>query len=235
MKLAIMQPYIFPYIGYFQLIAAVDKLVIYDDVNFIKGGWINRNNVLLNKKNILFTVPLDKPSSSSLINETKINLKFYNIWRIKFLRSIEQSYKKAHWFNDVYPLIENILDNQEDYLISKLAVRSIKKVCEYLGIQTEITETSEVYNNKRFTGRERVLDICRIEKAVQYINPIGGMKLYSKEIFNENGVMLNFIKAKPITYMQFDNEFQPWLSIIDVLMFNSIEDIKEMLNQYELL
>lgn len=234
MKLAIMQPYLFPYIGYFQLVAAVNKFVIYDDVNFIKGGWINRNNILINKKSNLFTVPLNKASSNTLINETTINLKFYNIWKVKFLRSIEQSYKKSPYFTDVYNLIENVLEINENDLISELAVNSIKNVCDYLQLDTEICETSENYNNKIKSGQERVLDICGIEKASHYINPIGGIELYSKNTFKENGIILNFIKSKPIIYSQFDNDFSPWLSIIDVLMFNSISEVNTMVNQYEL-
>lgn len=234
MKLAIMQPYFFPYIGYFQLVAAVNKFVIYDDVNFIKGGWINRNNVLINKKSNLFTVPLIKASSNTLINDTKINLKFYNIWKVKFLRSLEQSYKKAPYFTEVYNLIKNVLEINENDLISELAVNSIKNVIDYLQLDTEICETSENYNNKTKSGQERVLDICGIEKASQYINPIGGIELYSKKTFKENGIVLNFIKSKPIIYTQFDNDFSPWLSIIDVLMFNSVIEVNKMVNQYEL-
>ena len=234
MKVAIMQPYFFPYIGYFQLVAAVNKFVIYDDVNFIKGGWINRNNVLINKKSNLFTVPLIKASSNTLINDTKINLKFYNIWKVKFLRSLEQSYKKAPYFTEVYNLIENVLEINENDLISELAVNSIKNVIDYLQLDTEICETSENYNNKTKSGQERVLDICGIEKASQYINPIGGIELYSKKTFKENGIALNFIKSKQIIYTQFDNDFSPWLSIIDVLMFNSVSEVNKMVNQYEL-
>jgi len=111
-----MQPYFFPYIGYFQLVAAVNKFVIYDDVNFIKRGWINRNNVLINKKSNLFTVPLIKASQNTLINDTKINLKFYNIWKVKFLRSLEQSYKKAPYFTEVYNLIKNVLVLKTEYI-----------------------------------------------------------------------------------------------------------------------
>ena len=234
MIVGIMQPYFFPYIGYFQLVAAVNKFVIYDDVNFIKGGWINRNNVLINKKSNLFTVPLAKASSNTLINDTKINLKFYNIWKVKFLRSLEHSYKRAPYFTEVYNLIENVLEINENDLISKLAVNSIKNVIDYLQLDTEICETSENYNNKIKSGQERVLDICRIEQASQYINPIGGTKLYSKNTFKENGIVLNFVKSKPIVYTQFDNDFSPWLSIIDVLMFNSVSEVNKMINQYEL-
>lgn len=230
-----MQPYLFPYIGYFQLINAVDRFVVYDDVNFIKGGWINRNNLLINKKSNLFTVPLDKPSPFALINETQINLNFYENWKIKFLRSVEQSYKKAPFYKEVYGLIENVLENKDNNLISKLAVNGIKRICEYLQIQTEIVATSEIYSNKQFKAQERVLDICAIEKVSQYINVSGGVALYSKEIFSNNGITLNFIKSNPIIYKQFDNEFVPWLSIIDVLMFNSVEETKNLINQYELI
>jgi hypothetical protein len=235
MKVAIMQPYFFPYIGYFQLVAAVNKFVIYDDVNFIKGGWINRNNVLINKKSNLFTVPLNKASSNTLINETKINFKFYNIWKVKFLRSLEQSYKKSPYFTEVYNLIENVLEIKENDLISELAVNSIKNVSDYLQIDTEFCKSSVNYNNKTKSGQERVLDICGIEKASHYINPIGGIELYSKNTFKENGIVLNFIKSRPIIYTQFDNDFSPWLSIIDVLMFNSVSEVNKMVNQYELL
>jgi hypothetical protein len=234
MIVGIMQPYFFPYIGYFQLIAAVNKFVIYDDVNFIKGGWINRNNILINKKSSLFTVPLVKVSSNTLINDTKINLKFYNVWKVKFLRSLEHSYKKAPCFTEVYNLIENVLEINENDLISKLAVNSIKNVIDYLQLDTEICETLENYNNKTKNGQERILDICRVEQASQYINPIGGIELYSKNTFKENGIVLNFVKSKPIVYTQFDNNFSPWLSIIDVLMFNSVSDVNKMINQYEL-
>lgn len=234
MIVGIMQPYFFPYIGYFQLIDAVNKFVIYDDVNFIKGGWINRNNILINKKSSLFTVPLVKVRSNTPINDTKINLKFYNIWKVKFLRSLEHSYKKAPYFIEVYNLIKNVLDINENNLISKLAVNSIKNVIDYLQLDTEICETLENYNNKTKNGQERVLDICRIEQASQYINPIGGIELYSKNTFKENGIVLNFVKSKPIVYTQFDNNFSPWLSIIDVLMFNSVSDVNKMIKQYEL-
>lgn len=131
-------------------------------------------------------------------------------------------------------LIKNVLEINENDLISELAVNSIKNVIDYLQLDTEICETSENYNNKTKSGQERVLDICGIEKASQYINPIGGIELYSKKTFKENGIVLNFIKSKPIIYTQFDNDFSPWLSIIDVLMFNSVSEANKMVNQYEL-
>lgn len=233
MKLAIMQPYLFPYIGYFQLINAVDKFVIYDDVNFIKQGWINRNNILVQGKALLFTVPLENASSFAKINEVQLHQKLYQNWKVKFIRTIEQSYKKAPFFNQVFPLIKQILESNTQY-ISVLATESIVDVCQYLGITTTIVKTSCIYNNSSLSGKERVIDICRIEEAKQYINPIGGIELYDKDYFLEKGIVLNFIKSKPVSYQQFNNDFAPWLSIIDILMFNSPSEILEMTDQYEL-
>ena len=87
MKLAIMQPYIFPYLGYFQLLNSVDHFVFYDDVNFIKGGWVNRNQLLINNQNKFFTVPLKKIISFTPINEVEIHKKLYPNWRSKFYNS----------------------------------------------------------------------------------------------------------------------------------------------------
>ncbi|MDP5140076.1 MAG: WbqC family protein, partial [Spirosomaceae bacterium] len=212
-----MQPYIFPYIGYFQLINAVDKFVIYDDVNFIKRGWIHRNNILVNNSANMFTVPLSKPSQNNLINE--VELGDLTSWKEKFLKTTEQSYKKAPHFETVFSLLERTFSSGETY-IGKLALRSIQEVCFYLEISTEIESSSEVYGNPELKGQERILDICLKEKAEHYINPTGGRELYSKNLFAENGVKLNFIQSEKVIYPQFKNEFVPWLSIIDVLMFN---------------
>lgn len=233
MKLAIMQPYLFPYIGYFQLINAVDKFVIYDDVNFIKQGWINRNNILVQGKALLFTVPLENASSFTKINEVQLHQKLYENWKVKFLRTIEQSYKKAPFFEPVYNLIKQVFESENE-CITNLATNSLIAVCNYIGIQTEIVKTSSGYNNSVLSGRDRVIDICNQEKAHHYINPIGGMELYDKEYFKEKGFLLNFIKSKPVSYQQFNNDFVPWLSIIDVLMFNAVDDILEMVTKYEL-
>lgn len=235
MTLAIMQPYIFPYIGYFQLIKAVDKFVIYDDVNFIKQGWINRNRILINGKEHLFTVPLEGASSFKLIRETELNYKFFKAWEIKFLRSLEQSYKKASNFKECFDLIQKVLKRIEGQNnIASLAVASIVEVVNYLGLKTEIELTSTVYNNQHLSAQSRVIDICIMEGASTYINPEGGQSLYNHAVFEEHGLQLKFIKANLEEYEQFNLPFSKGLSIIDVLMFNSKERVKEMLNEYSL-
>ena len=233
MTIAIMQPYIFPYIGYFQLISAVDRFIIYDDVNYIKQGWVNRNNILIQGEKNMFTIPLAKASQNIKINETLVNQELYKSWKAKFIKSLEHSYKKATYFNEVFALLTDFFVTNYA-TVASLTVESLKTVSEYLNIETEIVETSSGYNNDHLSAQERILDICLQEKATHYINPIGGLELYSKEDFKKNQIKLNFIKSNPIEYKQFKNEFVPWLSIIDVMMFNSPSEISEMLNQYEL-
>lgn len=231
MKVGIMQPYIFPYIGYFQLIHSVDKLVIYDDVNFINKGWINRNRILNNGKDSLFTIPLKEASQNRLINEIDVN--WDDAWKSKFLKTLEQCYKKAPFYQEALSIIEQTF-NIDNEPISKVIEHNLRLICEYLDIKTKIVSSSATYQNTHLKAQERILDICLQEKASQYINPIGGVELYNKDFFEAKNINLNFIKSMPIEYPQFKNEFVPWLSMIDVLMFNSKEKIKEFLDNYEL-
>lgn len=231
MKLAIMQPYIFPYIGYFQLIHAVDKFVIYDDVNFINRGWINRNRILVNGKESLFTIPLKEASQNKLINEIEVN--WDSAWKNKWVKTLEQSYKKAPFFQQVMPLVEQTL-GQEKQIFSEIIVANLQIINDYLGISTEIVPSSVIYQNTELKAQNRIIDICLQEKATHYINPIGGLELYDKQVFAEKGMLMNFIKSQSVQYPQLKNEFVPWLSILDVLMFNSVEKIHEFLNAYEL-
>ncbi|MBD1396947.1 WbqC family protein [Pontibacter sp. JH31] len=236
MTLAIMQPYIFPYIGYFQLINAVDKFVIYDDVNFIKQGWINRNRILLHGKEHLFTVPLEGASSFKLIRETELNYKSYRTWEVKFLKSLEQSYKKASNFGDCFELMQKVFKRIEGQTnIADLAVASIVEVCNYLELKTEIKLTSTIYDNQNLSAQSRVIDICIKEAALKYINPEGGQSLYDHMVFEEHGLQLKFIKVGLDEYKQFNLPFSKGLSIIDVLMFNPRERVKQMVNNYNLL
>lgn len=234
MRLGIMQPYLFPYLGYFQLINVVDKFIFYDDVNFIKQGWVNRNKILLNGNEFLFTIPLEKESSFKLITETEINGDLFKNWKIKFNRTLTQSYKKAPYFEKVYELISNSLEINS-LAISDLACDGINLVCNYLGIKTKCVKSSEQnYNNDILKASDRVIDICLKEFAVEYFNPIGGKELYAKEEFLLKGLKLHFIWSKLRPYKQFKNDFVPSLSIIDVLMFNSKNEILNMLDYYEI-
>jgi hypothetical protein len=232
MTIAIMQPYIFPYIGYFQLINAVDKFVIYDDVNFINKGWINRNQILVSGKGHLFTIPLKEASQNKLILEVELALN--DPWKKKFLKTIQQSYQKAPNYQKVFLLIEEIV-NFESETIAELTLYALQKVCVYMHIETEIVPSSGIYNNTDLKGQDRILDICKQENASHYINPIGGMELYEKNKFEKEHIRLDFIKSTASPYLQFKNAFVPWLSIIDILMFNDDENIAKLLKEFELI
>lgn len=231
MKIAIMQPYFFPYIGYFQLIGAVDKFIFLDDVNFINKGWINRNNILLNAKPFRFTIPLKNASQNRKINEIEIvtDSKLFT----NFLKIIEQAYKNAPNYEIISELLHQLFTFEID-AIGNLAKQSIILTCQYIGLNTHFINSSAEYKNDDLKGENRIIDICSKEKADTYINPMGGLELYNSKIFIENSIELKFIKPAQVKYDQFGEEFVPLLSIIDILMFNSKELIQKFLREYEL-
>ena len=231
MKLAIMQPYFLPYIGYYQLIAAVDTFIVYDNIKYTKKGWINRNRFLLNGVDAHFTLPLKKDSDSLDVVERELTAEFD---RSKLLNQFKGAYARAPYFTKTFPLLEDIVRCEERNLFSYIH-HSIVEMCAHLGINTEIRSSSEITIDQRLKSQDKVLALCRALGAKTYINPIGGMELYAKREFSEHGIELEFIKAKPFEYFQFGAPFVPWLSIVDVLMFNPLEAIRDRIGtQYEL-
>ena len=228
-----MQPYFLPYIGYFQLINAVDKFVFYDDVNYIKRGWINRNNILTNGESNTITVPLKKASQNKLINE--VELAFEKKQRDKMLLTIEFAYKKAPFYEDVISIIEKCIVYYKS-TIGFYAANSIIEVCDYIGIQTEFYFSSFLSpESKGMDKADRLIHIIKKLGGRQYINAIGGKELYKADYFANKEIDLKFIIARSEDYKQFNQSFIPWLSIIDVMMFNSNEEIKRMLDKCELI
>jgi len=232
MKIAIMQPYLFPYLGYIQLISAVDKFVILDDVNFINKGWINRNRILINRKPSMFTVPLDQASQNKYIKDIKLTED--KRWISKFLKSIEMSYKKAPYFKEIFPIIENSFERNV-LNISDLVYYSLLDICDYLNINTEILPHSAVFDTNGLNGQDKILKICIKAGATHYINPIGGKELYDKLIFTKSNIELHFLSPILKPYPQDSEEFIEGLSIIDVLMHNSPVEVKTHLNSYKLI
>lgn len=230
MKLGIMQPYFFPYIGYWQLINAVDEYVVYDDVSYIKGGWVNRNNILLNGQKHLITMPLEGSSSFKNINE--IGVTKNAIAKRKILKTMETAYKKAPHYEEIMPIIESLIEENES--ISMLNYHSIMEINRYLGIPTKIHLSSQIKKDISLKGQDKVIHINRVLGADTYYNAIGGRELYDADVFRQNGLRLYFLEADVKNYRQFAGEFVPNLSIIDVLMFNSIDSIRRLLNQYRL-
>lgn len=229
MKLGIMQPYFLPYLGYWQLMNAVDTYVIYDDVNYIKNGWINRNRMLSTAgKDIYFTLSLDGAGSFKKINEIDI-LQVPD----KIIKTIQQVYRKAPNFMEAYPLIENVLFCQEKNL-AKFLAHSIKSVADYLEMKTKFIISSELDKNNDLRAEEKVLHICELLGADEYYNAIGGQELYSKDVFAQHGIKLSFLETELNPYPQFKWDFMPGLSILDILMFNSKSRVQEMLREYTL-
>jgi hypothetical protein len=232
MKLAIMQPYFFPYIGYFQLMNAVDEFVMYDNIEYSKKGWINRNRILVNGADAYLTISLKKDSDYLHI----IDRYLAEIWpdeRRKLLNRISESYRKAPYFEQVLPVLTKSLQNEERNLF-KFLMATLETVKNYLGISTPFRVSSSIPIDHSLRASEKVLALCKACGAEEYINPIGGVELYSKDGFKRQGVDLRFLKADNIQYQQLSNEFVPFLSIIDVMMFNSKERIGNFLNQYTL-
>lgn len=230
MRLAIMQPYLFPYIGYFQLINSVDEFIFHDDVQFIKGGWINRNRILQNGKDIFITLGIKNDSAYKNINERLFSDEFEKDKK-KLLRVMENSYHKAPNVKPVLALLYDIFSNC-DTNISSFIIESIRKINSYLEISTSIKISSCIDKNSDTKGEERVIELCKSCKGTEYINPIGGMALYSKEHFENVNIKLKFLQTANIEYKQFANPFIPSLSIIDVLMFNEAAVIKEYLTKF---
>lgn len=233
MRLGIMQPYIFPYVGYWQLINVVDQFVILDDVNFIKRGYINRNSILINGEASRFSIPVKKASQNKLICECE--LLFADEEKEKFLKKIKLAYKNAPVFSEVFPLVEQIVNNNISDL-TDFALNSLIVICDYLNIKTKFVKSSELVKKKDVIAQERIIEICKVLCADEYVNPCGGTELYSKHRFEEEGIVLYFLEPSmsEIVYKQFNDTFVPNLSIIDLLMFNSPDKIHEFLQKFEL-
>jgi len=232
-KIGIMQPYFMAYIGYYQLINSVDKFIIYDNIQYTKKGWINRNRILCDNKERLISLPIKKDSDYLNVCDRELSESWIND-KVKMLNIIKMTYGKSPYFNEVYPLISRCINNSETNLF-KFIYDSILEMNEFLDIKTKMIISSTLDINHDLKSQDKVLALCLNQNADTYINSIGGVELYDKKTFKEHNIELNFIKSNPINYKQFNNEFIPWLSIIDVLMFNSKEEIKNYLNQYTLI
>src|SRR5450759_4349075 len=222
MRLAIMQPYFFPYIGYFQLIAAVDMFIVYDNIKYTKKGWISRNRMLQNGKDAMFSLSLKSDSDSLDVCDRELAADFN---RDKLLNQFNGAYRRAPYFAQTFPLVEQIV-RHEDTNLFRFLHHSIVRTCEHLGITTEIRISSGIAIDHDLKNQDKVLALCEAVGATTYVNAIGGMEMYSKETFLEKGIELKFIESKLFEYAQFGDAFVPWLSIIDVMMFNPLDTIQ---------
>jgi len=228
-----MQPYLFPYLGYFQLMHASDRFVVADDVAFIKQGWINRNRLLINGEPAYFTVPLKRHPATALIKDVEIADSASQPWRGTMLKTIANFYRRAPSFDGVYPMVERVVAAPFTK-IADMARASLREVCEYLSIRSTIVESSAAYGNAHLKGQDRVIDTCKAEHASDYVNASGGRALYSREAFGASGIRLHFLCSEETTYSQAGGAFVPSLSIIDVLMWNSPDAARDLLTRYRL-
>lgn len=229
MKLGIMQPYFLPYIGYWQLMNAVDEYVILDEVNYIKGGWINRNRILVDNQPHMLTLPVHKASSFKRINETHLE----GIPE-KLARTIEFAYHKAPYYKETKHLLDQVLSCPETNL-AKFLANSIKLIASRLNIRAKIQLSSELDHDFSCKGQDRVLDICRRKGASVYLNAIGGQALYSRDAFADQGIQLGFVQSTLCPYPQFGGPFVPGLSILDCLMFNNLDDMAKLLSSFTII
>jgi len=232
MNVAIMQPYFLPYIGYFQLIKAVDIFVVYDNIQFSKKGWIHRNRILVNGRDEYFTLTLKKDSDYLNVNQRVLS-ETWEQEKLKTLRIIKENYKKAPFFLSTFPIIEEIF-NFESRNLFDFIYHSMLKINSILEIESKIVLSSSIAIDHDLKAQNKVLAINENLQASHYINPIGGLLLYDAPSFEKKNIELSFLKSKNIHYKQYENEFMPWLSILDVMMFNDIPTIKNWLGDYDL-
>ena len=226
-----MQPYFLPYIGYFQLIASVDQFIVYDNIKYTKKGWINRNRWLQNGTGATFTLPLVKDSDFLNIDQRSVSADFEID---TFLSQLRGNYVKAPFFATTYALVEQVLPGENRNLFAVL-LHSLHTLCRHLDISTEINVSSALDADHTLKGQDRVLDLCLTKQGTTYINSIGGAELYSAHDFAGAGLNLRFLRSQPLAYKQFGAPFVPWLSIVDVLMFNPLETVRGYLSEYDLI
>lgn len=231
MKIGIMQPYFLPYIGYFALINAVDKFVYFDNVQYIRRGWVNRNRVKMKNKWLYITLPIKKAPLSATINEIYIVDDQKAINKIK--ETIKHGYSKAPNYEIIKKFIFKHISPGLN--LSELNINLTNEICDYLVIKTEMLVSSKILNNNSMSGTDKIINTCQFLGGHYYVNPIGGLDLYPRKKFQESNIQLGFLKINGISYSQGQYEFIPNLSILDVLMWNSKEEINNMLTRYEII
>ncbi|MDB9758769.1 WbqC family protein [Gammaproteobacteria bacterium] len=218
MIVAIMQPYFLPYIGYFNLISSADILVVYDEIQYTKKGWINRNRFLRNNSDAIFSIALDKASDYSLVCHRRISNAFD---RRKLISQFEGAYRKAPYYSEAISLVESIVLHEENSLF-EYVFNSINVLCKAYKLDTRIIRSSSLESDSRITGEERVIDICKALGATRYVNPPGGRELYDQKNFSRENIELKFLSPEIVEYPQLGSNFIPNLSIVDVMMFNGV-------------
>lgn len=232
MIVAIMQPYFFPYIGYFQLMQAVDTFVVYDEAQFMKSGWINRNRILLDGVPRWWTFAVEHDSYLRPIRERRYDRPARQ--RPSLLGKFDAAYRRAPHFAASRLLLDACLDRDEDS-VSLANEASLATVARHLGITCRIVRSSDIDHDRRLAGEARVIELCGRLGGDRYVNAIGGQGLYSAANFRDAGISLGFLRPRPRAYVQFDAPHVPSLSIVDVLAFNTHAAACAMLHDHDIL
>lgn len=235
MKLAINQPYFFPYLGYFSLIDNVDEFILFDTPQFIRHGWIERNQILKPTGEPLYIkVPLIKHKRETPIID--IQIRNSENWQDKIFAQLVPYKKWAPFYFEVVNLLKEIFSFETDS-ITELNYHSLTKVCEYIGIKTPIKIWSKmnVEIGEVREADEWALKICKALKADTYINPKDGISFFDVKKYQKENINIQFLDFKVEEYTQLNNEFTPYMSIIDVMMFNDKKSIIEMLSNFKYL
>jgi len=226
MKAAVQQPYFFPYSVYYQLVSEVDEFIFFDDVNFIKRGYINRNTIPTVQSEYRFTVPLVGASQNKLINEVQVNQDQFQKWRSKFLQTFKQNHRQGPYFREVERLVNSVLDTvNKNATIADLAIESVIQTSEYLGLKTKFNRSSDINYFKDGSAVEKIKSLCRQRGVEDYINLPGGRGLYSQEDFTDVNVRLSYIEPSNI-YFKYNDEKLSGYSILALLAYRSPEEIR---------
>ena len=231
MRLGLQQPYFFPYPGYYQLLFAVDRFVAYDDVAWIKGGWIHRNRLLVQGKPVWFTIPTRGASSNVPLDSVRAA---DGPWRERMLQTFEQAYARAPFRKAVLPMVQRVVAIPSPF-VADIAVASLEAVRDYLGYTTPIHRARNRYGEAgHLRGQDRVIAICRAEGATEYLNAMGGTALYDRAAFGNAGIALRFLRGSPPAGGSDGGPSEPALSMLDTLMHNSIDQVRALVDAYEL-
>ena len=227
-RVAAIQPYLFPYVGYFQLMAACDELLLLDDVQYVTRRWINRNRILVNGEPSWITLPVRHACRDLPINERRYAREPLTARRV--LHQIEAAYRRAPHLASVLALVDDALTGTDDN-VARINARALALVAGAVGIDTPVVLASDTRGNRGLRGEDAIIELCRRRGATAYLNPIGGSGLYDSSRFAAAGLSLEFLQFEAPAYPQFGAPFVPRLSIVDVMMFNALATVRAMITR----
>jgi hypothetical protein len=220
-RVGIMQPYFLPYLGYYQLIENCDVFVLYDNIEYSKRGWINRNRMLFNGAPRTFTLPLAHSSDHLDIADKQIAAEFNPD---KLFSLFRQAYRRAPHWESVNGTVVDVLRFPNRNLFDFLK-NALELTTSAMGVDTPVISSSGVDIHPRLHGQDRVLATCQALGATEYVNPIGGLELYDGNAFRQQGIELRFLRSGLSPYRQFNNTFVDSLSVVDAMMFLDADEL----------